>query len=853
VLNHCATNDETPKRNNMVEFVEYDDAPTYEEHVDAHHTVVDTTDADTAAEAAPYEGLVTYLDTLSGDMQHILDDYNHIIIHHYNEEFAAIYELIMSHYQYRCDVKQCRAMLRNHRCRETQNLLASAEDSSIKFSTDNLVTIDLMDAIHCHLFHSFDIGYMLDPLQVVDDQDCDDQKTNEGTDINAPATVDYSQIRPFVLKKRELLLTLRSSTHRLQNNKFRIETSEMKQKLTAEEQRCNKVVDVGALNVDNIYMVDQNVFHVGRDIASKLAEAVTADTLLSAPKYKDLKAEVLNNGIYGITFHEYTQIIVKAQKKLSCEIARSLTSDEHGPLLAEHIVVVILYCDYDILRNAYCRIVQEYPMVDTAKLHELFNFHTGLQHTVRTYGINLRDVKSSFYLKQIRRFYVSCSSPVVFPGVNCQFYNATSMSANMAPVALYNDDGRADNRGVILELGPRENDAMVKYFTCSWISAFGGEDERIFLNDQQHCGSLRLHNISFIGTGGRSSISSSSSSSAKQSDLRLFLEALSCFDGCLQEGWKSTSTKPVHFKIISALMQQRRREHNEHTTDVVVDEMCAYEYSIFNAFCNHKLKIDILVQNLRGPFCKILFDDADGNNTSYTSVCAQLIRFDVLCDLFQNCKVIKTWYVGNEDYNQHSGITNQWIAKLYKMLDAVNGVHDSKLSRIVINNNHRRVQPIVSASDIDGICASKFMGKGWQITHNECSEDMDEIILNKTIVWNDICIESFDMQKSCYLVRTDVLAQRNILMSYKDFRNIFEEISKKLSHSISVEKADIKELKKMFPSKVIFKKQNDEKVMKMRQEKLNEYFAKLIEFANHHSQMTVKMGINATLTHYLVK
>ena len=35
----------------------------------------------------------------------------------------------------------------------------------------------------------------------------------------------------------------------------------------------------------------------------------------------------------------------------------------------------------------------------------------------------------------------------------------------------------------------------VKYFTCSWIGSFGGEDERIFIDKN---GSLELYDIALI-------------------------------------------------------------------------------------------------------------------------------------------------------------------------------------------------------------------------------------------------------------------------------------------------------------------------------------------------------------------
>ena len=84
-----------------------------------------------------------------------------------------------------------------------------------------------------------------------------------------------------------------------------------------------------------------------------------------------------------------------------------------------------------------------------------------------------------------------------------------------------------------------------------------------------------------------------------------------------------------------------------------------------------------------------------------------------------------------------------------------------------------------------------------------------------------------------------------ILKKYADFRNLFEEINKKLSNRKSV----IKKLKKAFPSKFRVKKQNNEKLMAQWQAKLNEYFQELLRFAEGND----KMEIMTSLTQFLSK
>ena len=795
-----------------------------------------------AEEEEENEDIITYLENINVNIRSILDDYNHIIIHHYND-FESIYNEIMIECEH-CDINLCPSFLRNNRCRETQNLLTFIStknnenmEEQIKYSQDNLVIIDLLDSIHCHLLHFYDIGYAIkdNDLYLKNDE------FNNNHDI--PSQINYKKLAQIITEKRKLLIKTRG-LDRIKNNKFQTklkhvsnvdnkQTKEETKSIEDDEKHDGNNIQNGAKGKNNNDIntkrrvrsfskgdIEQNVYKFGYD---------TSSILEMKRKYNDLKTEILNNVIFKLDIKEYTHIILKAQKKLSCDISRSLISDDYGPLLVEHIIVLILFCDYDVLRQEYSKLLRGHVLAE--RLSEFYNFHFGLEETIQVFGIYLSDKKSSFYLKKIRKFYHSCSKKVAFPGIKCQFNNTTSMSANITPVALYNLSENNDD-GIILELGPY--DMSVKYFTCSWISSFGGEDERLFINNK---GSLELHNIAFI----------KNIVSEKQYDLRIFLQALSCFDGSLQEGWKSTSTTNEHYRIINKLIKHKEEKK---------EDINEYQRTIFNAFCDNKLKIEILVQNLRGPFCEILFEsDPDA---SFNSVSTRLIRFDILCGLFRNCRVIQTWYVGNEDYNQHSGITLEWIQKLYKMLDEMNKYKKIKLNKIIINNNHQNIEPIINKQDINNKFSNKFFEKGWKIILNNFSDKMDEIIVTKIMIWNEIKVIKYNVDNGYYYIKTDIV-DNEIIMIYKEFRELFEEINKKLSS----EKSEIKELKKIFPSKVLFKKQNNEKLMKQRKEKLNEYFKKLIKFANDKSnkndknknknKVNIKMTIMTLLTHYLTK
>merc|ERR1719474_1346380 len=101
-------------------------------------------------------------------------------------------------------------------------------------------------------------------------------------------------------------------------------------------------------------------------------------------------------------------------------------------------------------------------------------------------------------------------------------------------------------------------------------------------------------------------------------------------------------------------------------------------------------------------------------------------------------------------------------------------------------------------------------------------------------------------------------------MKYDEMRQMFEDINRRLTGE-GVDKSDLKELKKAFPSKALFQKEKSEKVMRQRQERLNVYFRKLITLAlrdmdaddeddtNGEQLNKVRMAVMILLTQYLIR
>ena len=784
---------------------EHDDIDHEDTDPDSENIHSDDHGADSNEEIPMKIDVHSFLDEL--DSTELLNDYNHIIIDHYTADpHSILHQITSGHAHFHCDIDGCHSVTRNHRNRETQPVLNVDGHRKESLSQSQLVDLDLMDSIHCHLLHSLDIGY---------------QMHSDHHDRKSPEYPDLKSLRKHALNKRKRLLQIRG-VDRVRNNKFKVAVptgsslTEMESLNISTDEKSEsaaiavEVVDA-ATNRDNVY-------RFGRDTSS----------IPMTAKYETLKQEMLNNAVCRMSIAAFTAMILRAQKKLSCSIARSLTSNECGPMLIENVAVLILYCDHDGLRCRYTEALGD-CVLSSDRLEEFYNFHFGIESTVRLFG---SDFSEKSQQRHVTSFYLHCPSQVTLCGIKCRFQSVTSMSAHMAPVALYNVD-RSDTEGMMLQFGPshdRVSRLNVSYFTCSWISSFGAEDERLFIAND---GCLELRNAILSTAGGQCK------------EMRLFMEALSCFDGLFQaqDAWKSTAATNEHFKVIHSVIDQTESPKDLDSGDG------SYEVKVFRAFCAHKMQIEILVQNIRGPFRQFIFQNSSIEN---------FVHFDRICSLFPNCTVIKTWYVANPDYSTPSGVNGQWMHSLYLMLDALNECTQSKLQRLIVHNNHQNVDPVISEKQI-GSVGSKFVAKGWQIELHRCSEQMDEIVVTRILIWREIEVSAFNVEDGVYRLTANVV-DGEVVMKYAAIRALFEEMNRRLAEE-GVGKSEIKELKKAFPSKVLFKKENSEKVMRQRQEKLNKYFRTLIDFALSGDSEKDKGGgpgkarmiIMILLTQFLIK
>eukprot|EP01084_Bolivina_argentea_P201181 343924_1 len=145
-----------------------------------------------------------------------LNDFNHLLLKH-STEFESIYDILIERNNGNniCNLSECSIVRRNHRDRS----VFSTNETALKrlyssIDDHEIITQQLIDRVHCHFLHTFDIGYK---ISISDTKYMQQQeiKTNED-DCN----IDVVKIQDLLKSKRSNYQNIKD-LERLKNcNKF---------------------------------------------------------------------------------------------------------------------------------------------------------------------------------------------------------------------------------------------------------------------------------------------------------------------------------------------------------------------------------------------------------------------------------------------------------------------------------------------------------------------------------------------------------------------------------------------------------------------------------------------------------
>ena len=198
-----------------------------------------------------------------------------------------------------------------------------------------------------------------------------------------------------------------------------------------------------------------------------------------AARYPTWKEEILN--YKHLDIDQFNQVLNKSQEYIKTAVAKSMKSlddliDE--PLNKNHLVAIILYCDYSELctdfRQSF-RKMHQFETLDQIKKRNSNYRHWSqcLRQTVYCFG-QRKDDKNGMLPKLNGPFYCGMDMVLNISQFNMYFCAPTSTSIQLTVATKFSGD-----EGMILEMDNSVGDG--RFFLgidVSWISRFREEDER---------------------------------------------------------------------------------------------------------------------------------------------------------------------------------------------------------------------------------------------------------------------------------------------------------------------------------------------------------------------------------------
>eukprot|EP01083_Nonionella_stella_P080025 219675_1 len=378
-----------------------------------------------------------------------------VTAHDSDDGFYYIYKKLSGS---RCNMWVCNAFTRNHRNR-TQNTNNLSDLYQVN-DENTIVKMQILDKMHCHYIHCYDIGYRLTPQE----------KHNIFNDKNMNDEQQFTELAALTSNRRRIFETVYQTLGRVTSySKF----------VTSVENRDD---DMKADAVHNMQIYD---------FGFRFQYDGTMHGLQAKPKFQSIKEELTSNKPVILTMEAFSVELAKAEIYYNSYYCQKIliTDDQPRYRLANstHILAVLIYCNYDEFQCEFSKTYRDIHKDDTVK---------NIEDRHSQYYFLGKYLKGAVHLLGRHRshltFYHGVSQRLVFPinRNNDHFNIPLSTSTNFVVAASF------ATQGLIVEFGNYDKDSYS--FSASWCSDYGNEDEHIFI---QNRGSLKFQNIIDTQTG----------------------------------------------------------------------------------------------------------------------------------------------------------------------------------------------------------------------------------------------------------------------------------------------------------------------------------------------------------------
>eukprot|EP01084_Bolivina_argentea_P174499 302279_1 len=435
--------------------------------------------------------------------KYLINSFHHVLLIHCNE-FEEIYNILKKRYNINkshdqmCQLSNCDMMKRTFRDRQS---LADCElDVDTLYPNNNdsndIITQQLIDTIHCYYFHSFDAGYRLnrDKIQEIEDKLKNEEKgTDEYYDVVVSELTKHIHNLNCTGCIRDKFILMPTEREEKQNKNGIFYSFAHRYFYWDFYKNNNDKYDPIISCKDQIQARQANSEYKLRDWF-----------ILS--KFKSLKHEMLNNKICVISNKQWDIQYLKALSHLESDYFKSIRCKLKNDTVAtkiygikyncvitvSHVMAMMIYCNYDYLQSKLSETYRHIPFNETDDMLKLrhsnyYNLGKLLREVVECYG------SSNEYIGNYVSFYHGISIQCNFQSINTSINGPLSTSTDIT-VAMNFATNRFEEKGMILELklgyigwniGVSGSDNTVNnnyaFFECKVLSDYPAEQEIFFI------------------------------------------------------------------------------------------------------------------------------------------------------------------------------------------------------------------------------------------------------------------------------------------------------------------------------------------------------------------------------------
>eukprot|EP01083_Nonionella_stella_P027719 76344_1 len=454
-----------------------------------------------------------------------LSYFTHLITtHDTNDDFEYIYNKLDE-----CKIRNCVRFERNHRNRSA--------------SSSHSVNEQMIDRIHCYYYHSYDIGHRLTKSELNRLQEEYVEGVHEG---NVCFNVQLSTLNDILDSKHKIYRLMRGSETNRDINKFM------------------------ALNAEQ-----ESVYSFGYEFLYEARHGDASNGLTIKQKYSNFKEELLQNNISKLSVETLNKEIERAERYYNDEFRKQ--NDAFRFILVEHLLAVMLYCNFDQMQQEFSRTYRKEPADETVEhlvdRHSNFYFLAKhLKEAISQHGTNIKD-------GDVDRFYHGISQEMIFPqlltkqGVKIFCPLSTSSSYHVAT------NFAGTNHGLIVEFADGsygDPNYPVKYFSCGWLSDFVNESEFLFI--QLKYGGLRFVNITHA---------------MYAMDFGIILSALQLVDDITSNKCTDITSKHSLLRFLSKIMEHQLSLKEESFAGKKMKKLHYYAQKLVQIYCENKKEVVI--------------------------------------------------------------------------------------------------------------------------------------------------------------------------------------------------------------------------------------------------------------------